>query len=328
METLLTVRDYDLDATLDSGQVFRWRKEDDAWVGVIGRHRVRLSQTGDGICAQTAEQVTDWQWLREFLQSETDLAAVLKTFPDDEPMRVAVAACHGLRLLRQDPWECLASFILSSTKQIVQIRQIVALLCEKFGEPLIRPEAPLPTNPHLTLTLSPPIGRERRGNSKRTRTVLSKPASKSQVYGFNAARGDLFYSFPSPKSIAGLTESDLRACKMGFRAPHLLAAARQIADGKMELESVRKLDYSEARAELMKLRGVGGKIADCVLLFAYGHDSAFPVDVWIERALRQLYFPRRRVTEKKLRHFAAMHFGPHAGYAQQYLFHYIRTKLR
>jgi N-glycosylase/DNA lyase len=115
---------------------------------------------------------------------------------------------------------------------------------------------------------------------------------------------------------------------MGFRAPSLLAAARQIADGSFDLEKIRALDYPAARAELMKLRGVGGKIADCVLLFGYGFDSAFPVDVWIERALQELYFPRRRASEKRLRHFAATHFGPHAGYAQQYLFHYMRTKFK
>jgi N-glycosylase/DNA lyase len=115
---------------------------------------------------------------------------------------------------------------------------------------------------------------------------------------------------------------------MGFRAPHLLAAARQIADGKFDLQKPRGLPLSEARAELMKLRGVGRKIADCVLLFAYGFDAAFPVDVWVERALRKLYFPCRRVTANGLRHFAATHFGPHAGYAQQYLFHYMRTKMK
>ncbi len=113
---------------------------------------------------------------------------------------------------------------------------------------------------------------------------------------------------------------------MGFRAPGLLNAARQIADGQLDLEKLRALDYAGARAELMKLHGVGGKIADCVLLFAYGFDSAFPVDVWIERALQELYFPRRRASEQRLRKFAATHFGPHAGYAQQYLFHYMRTK--
>jgi N-glycosylase/DNA lyase len=114
---------------------------------------------------------------------------------------------------------------------------------------------------------------------------------------------------------------------MGFRAPSLLAAARQIAEGKFDLERIRRSPYAQARAELMKLRGVGGKITDCVLLFAYGFDSAFPVDVWVGRALQQLYFPRRRASGKRLQRFAATHFGPHAGYAQQYLFHYIRTKL-
>jgi len=282
-EILLPVRNYDLAATLDSGQAFRWRQIDNVWHGVIGKYFVRLTQTETGIHAETAAPVENWDWLRQFLQSEIDLDVVLKTFPDDEPMRAAVAACRGLRLLRQDPWECLASFILSSTKQIVQIRQIVALLCQRFGE---------------RLTPQPPI------------------------------QNQFYYSFPTPEKIASVSESQLRDCKMGFRAPSLQAAARRIADGSFDLEKIRKLDYAAARAELMTFRGVGGKIADCVLLFGYGFDSAFPVDVWIERALQQLYFPRRRAGEKRLRHFAATHFGPHAGYAQQYLFHYMRTKLK
>jgi N-glycosylase/DNA lyase len=291
-ETLLRVRNYDLATTLDSGQVFRWQFCNDSWTGVIGRHRVRLTQTRDGIRAETVEPVADWQWLRDYLQTDADLDAVLKTFPDDAPMRDAVAACRGLRVLRQDPWECLASFILSSTKQIVQIRQIVARLCERFGEPINR-------------------------------------CSVEPVARLDSAIGrTLQFAFPSPEKIARVTEAELRACKMGFRAPHLLAAARQIADGKFDLERLRQLTLAEARGELTALRGVGGKIADCVLLFAYGFDGAFPVDVWVERALRELYYPRRRVAEKRLRHFAATHFGPHAGYAQQYLFHYMRTKMK
>ncbi len=276
-EILLPVRYYDLAATLDSGQVFRWQRDGEVWSGVLGQHFLALTQTEKGIHVCAAASVADWNFLREFLQTDVVLADILKTFPDDEPMRAAIASCRGLRLLRQDPWECLASFILSSTKQIVQIRQIVALLCGKFGEPTL---------------------------------------------GAGAT------CFPTPEKIARLTEADLRACKMGFRAPSLLNAARQIAEGKMDLEKIRALDYAAARAELMTLRGVGGKIADCVLLFAYGFDSAFPVDVWIERALQRLYFPRRRASEKRLRRFAATHFGPHAGYAQQYLFHYMRTKLK
>jgi N-glycosylase/DNA lyase len=204
---------------------------------------------------------------------------VLATFPDDEPMRAAVNACRGLRLLRQDSWECLASFILSSTKQIVQIRQIIALLCERFGEPV--PAAPG----------HPPV-----------------------------------HAFPSPARLAGATEAELRACKMGFRAPYLLATARRVAAGELDLDRLRRLSPEMARAELLHLPGVGRKIADCVLLFAYGFPAAFPVDVWVMKALRRLYFPKRRPAAKRLRHFSETHFGVNAGYAQQYLFHYMRTK--
>jgi N-glycosylase/DNA lyase len=198
-------------------------------------------------------------------------------------MRAAVAACRGLRLLRQDPWECLASFILSSTKQIVQIRQIVACLCERFGEQVIVPKNHEPV-----------------------------------------------YSFPSVGRIAAAAEAELRACKMGFRAPNLRAAAHMIAAGAVDLDRVRVLPVGEAREALMRLPGVGRKIADCVLLFGYGFQDAFPVDVWVMKALRRLYFPRRSVPLKRLLEFTASHFGPHAGYAQQYLFHYARihAKLR
>jgi len=307
---IFRVRDYDLAATLNSGQVFRWQQIENSWTGVVGKNFARLTQTDGGILAETSTGIDDLDWLRDFLQTGTDLDAVLKTFPDDEPMRAAVASCRGLRLLRQDPWECLASFILSSTKQIVQIRQIVSLLCERFGEPV--GDFGLRWQSAAATALSPAM------KSSESGVALRLPPQSKIVR----------HSFPSPEKIASLTEAELRACKMGFRAPNLLAAARQIADGKFDLEKIRRLDYAEARAELMKLRGVGGKIADCVLLFAYGFDSAFPVDVWIERALQQLYFPRRRASEQRLRRFAATHFGPHAGYAQQYLFHYMRTKLK
>ena len=273
------VRDYDLAATLCSGQAFRWRPDGESWVGVCGRHWLRLRADEFSISAEAAEPVADWTWLREYLQTEQDLSEVLLTFPEDEPMRAAVSACRGLRLLRQEPWECLASFILSSTKQIVQIQQIIELLCERFGEPLpaIVPHAPA-------------------------------------------------YGFPSASRLARATEADLRACKMGFRAPYLLETARRVADGELELERLRHFPVETAREQLMRLPGVGRKIADCVLLFAYGFQSAFPVDVWVLKALRQLYFRRRRATMPRLQRFASHHFGPNAGYAQQYLFHYMRTK--
>jgi len=270
-EKLLPVRNYDLAATLTSGQAFRWRLVDGAWQGVIGRQFVRLKQVQDGILVNAPLPSS----AEEYLQTNVDLAAVIATFPEDVPMQAAVKACWGLRLLRQDPWECLASFILSSTKQIVQIQQIVRAVCECYGETI--PGSPMNT-------------------------------------------------FPSAEKLAALTEENLRACKMGFRAPYLLETARIVANRKLDLESLRRMKTIEARAALTELPGVGEKIANCVLLFAYGFQDAFPVDVWVQKALKQLYFPKRKPSKERLIKFIQTHFGPNAGYAQQYLFHYMRTR--
>jgi N-glycosylase/DNA lyase len=272
-----TVRDYDLAGTITSGQAFRWGRVNGVWESVISNRWVQLTQTPEGIAAETARVAPDWHWLAHYLQVDVHLDAVVRTFPDDEPMRMAVNACRGLRLLRQDPWECLASFILSSTKQIVQIQQIVGLLCERFGDRVAVPDGHAPV-----------------------------------------------FSFPDATRLAACAEPELRDCKMGFRAPNLLRTAKLIASGEVNLESLRARNVEEAREELVKLPGVGNKIANCVLLFAYGFQQAFPVDVWVMKALKQLYFPKRHVSEKRLRRFTATHFGPNAGYAQQYLFHYMR----
>lgn len=280
-ETLLHLHDYDLAATLNSGQAFRWQRRARAWEGVIARRWVRLQQLGNTLHARTADTAGDWSWLETYLQLQVDLGAILSTFPADEPLRQAVRACRGLRLLRQDPWECLASFILSSTKQIVQIQQIINLLCTRYGEPVVTP----PDHP---------------------------PA----------------FSFPTATTLARRRESELRACKMGFRAPSLIQAAARVAGGELDLASLVQLPLEAARAELLRCRGVGEKIANCVLLFAYDFPQAFPVDVWVRKALRQLYFPRRRPTEKRLRRLIDTHFGPYAGWAQQYLFHYMRVRSR
>jgi len=281
VRTLIPVRDYDLDATLTSGQAFRWRQRDTGWEGVVGGRWVYLEKSAAGINA--AANATDgdhgWDWLVHYLQANVILDDILHTFPDDGPLGESVAACRGLRLLRQDPWECLASFICSSTKQIVQIQQIIELLCQRHGQPIVTPAANSPE-----------------------------------------------FSFPSPARIASLSEADLRSCKMGFRAPYLREAAQAVDTGRLDLEHLRTLPCPVARAALMELPGVGEKIANCVLLFAYGFPEAFPVDVWITRALRKLYFPKRRPTLNRLRRFVETYFGPNAGYAQQYLFHFMRTR--
>jgi N-glycosylase/DNA lyase len=268
------IHDYRLDLTLQCGQAFRWQRHGPRWWGVADGKPVELVQNGTLLQARVPEPVPDWAWLENYLQLHAPLPAIWATFPDDPHLHRARAQWHGLRLLRQPAWECLASFLLSSCKRIEQIQQVIERLCRRWGDPLPALEG-LPT----------------------------------------------LYSFPPPARIAAATEAELRACGAGFRAPYLLAAARAVDQGRCPLDELPRRTYPEARAALMKLPGVGPKIADCVCLFGLGFLEAFPVDTWIARVMRERYFRGRRVSEETLAEFGRSHFGPYAGYAQQYLFH-------
>jgi N-glycosylase/DNA lyase len=325
MPNQINVTDFDLAATLECGQAFRWsRAADDqfgesgrglpprsgpetaaenrshsGWfVGVVGPEVWRLRQT---------DSVVEWHCcsdddtrrpravlqLQHYLSLDRSLRDIVATFPDDPPLRAAVRRHWGLRILRQDPWETLASFIASSTKQIVQIRQIVGHLARQFGEPVgRRPTRCIADSRNVTVA-SP-----------------SRPATPPPD----------FYAFPTPTAVARASLSQLAECKLGFRARYLLAAARAVDSGALDFAALPRMELARAQEELCRLPGVGEKIANCVLLFGCGFHDAFPIDVWMERALRRLYFPDRYVTARQLRAFAAGHFGPHAGWAQQYLF--------
>jgi N-glycosylase/DNA lyase len=274
MANKINVSDFSLADTLECGQVFRWKRDaDGVFTSVIGKKIARVRQSNGHLeCDFDGNE----DFLRKYFALDHSLPAILATFPRDELTQKAVKTHRGLRVIRQEPWECLASFIASSMKQIAHIRQIVEKLSENFGEPL----------------------------------------DDSQK----------FFAFPSVEAIARASETELRACKLGFRARNLRDAARKIADGAVNLEKIRALDYENALAELQKLPGVGEKIANCALLFAYERHEAVPRDVWISRILREFYFARRRkISPKELRAFAKNYFGPYGGWAQQYLFHYVRN---
>lgn len=204
--------------------------------------------------------------------------------PNDHPLREAMAFCPGLRILRQPVWECLATFITSSLKQVPHIRKISFALRQKFGPEL------------------PPV----------------------------CSGGPVLYGYPSPQTLAEAGEAALRGCGLGYRAAFLHRTAVAVLEGRVNLALLENLPTAEARARLMQFHGVGEKIANCVLLFSCAKHDAFPIDVWIERVLRQLYFPRsRNLGPRMIREFASTHFGPCAGYAQQFLFNHARlTKLK
>jgi len=195
-------------------------------------------------------------------------------------MNAARDFCRGLRIIRQPKWECLATFICSSMKQVAHIRQISLVLRKRLGE------------------------QRKIGNQ-------------------------LVYSFPPAHRLAQASEKELLECQLGYRGKNLRATARLVSSGQADIEMWSALSDAELRKQLCALPGVGPKIANCVMLFAYERLRAFPIDVWIERVLRRHYFSRRkRMTPQRLRQFTENYFGEHGGYAQQYLFHHARVASR
>jgi N-glycosylase/DNA lyase len=269
-------KDFDLATTLDSGQAFYWEKAGEGFVGTIGDEPVYVEQRGETLLYAGGSA----DLIRHYFALDHPLGEICESFPDDAVMNAARAYCRGLRILRQPRWECLASFITSSMKQVVHIRQISETLRRRFGQ-------------------------ERRIGEH------------------------VVYAYPAPHMMAQASEADLRACALGYRSRNLLATSRKVAAGEADLDGWAALPDAELQIKLLGLPGVGAKVAHCVMLFAYERLQAFPIDVWIARILKERYFPRKRkVTERQMRDFSRKYFGPHGGYAQQYLFHHARTTTR
>jgi N-glycosylase/DNA lyase len=278
--------DFDLKMTLDSGQVFHWEKIGNGFVGTIGDVAAYVEEENNvlkvrfgGTRSRSPRRPLPKR-IAHYFALDHPLPEISASFPKDPIMNAARDFCRGLRIIRQPKWECLATFICSSMKQVAHIRQISLALRNRFGD-------------------------QRKIGSRAVHT------------------------FPSPQRIARASESQLRECKLGYRAKNLRATAQLVGSGECDLESSSMLPDSDLRKNLCQLPGVGVKIANCVMLFAYERLRAFPIDVWIERVLRQHYFPRRKkMTAQQLREFSETYFGEHGGYAQQYLFHHARITSR
>ena len=275
MQLRVPAADLALRDTLECGQAFRWRVVDGRYAGYIGRAAVHVAQDGAELLVKTSDASLTPERIRHYFALDLPLSAILSSIDVDAQIHRAIERHRGLRVLRQDPWECLASFICSSFNNIVRIQGMIERLCEAFGEPV----------------------------------------------EFDGFRG---WTFPAPRAIAAVSERRLRALGLGFRAPYLHATARLVADGGLPLETLQRADYRTTMSALLACDGVGEKVADCVALFGCEKYEAFPVDVWVERAMRY-YFGARRLSLPKTRAFAHRHFGRYAGYAQQYLYHDIRT---
>ena len=256
---ILNEPDLDLDETLDCGQAFRWRKipsdYDCTYEGSFLNEPLTISQKGKGlfILHNVSEEDFLAKWFSYF-DLETDYSELKRQFSEDKTLSEACRFAGGIRLLRQDSWECLISFIISQNNNIPRIKGIIERLCQHCG------------------------GR-----------------------------------FPDCHELAGETPESLAYLRSGFRAKYIADAAEKTASGAADLDSIAKMPLDEARKALREIKGVGPKVAECVLLYGMHRTEAFPVDVWIKRVLTEYYpdgFPE----------FAA----ENAGIAQQYLFHYLR----
>src|SRR5215471_20459393 len=244
--------DFDLEKTLNSGQVFHWERTGNGFFGTIEDLPIYVRQQREFLevlCGGTPQPTRRRRALPEtvarYFALDHPLAEICGSFPKDPIMSAARAFCRGLRIIRQPKWECLATFICSSMKQVAHIRQISQKLRERFGE----------------------------------RCKIDS---------------HVMFTFPSADQVAASSEKELRQCALGYRAKNLLATARQVASGNVDLDALTTLSDVDLRRRLCQLPGVGAKVANCVMLCAYERLRAFPIDVWVGRVLRQRYFPRAR----------------------------------
>lgn len=256
----------DLKQTLESGQCFRWRRQDDgSYVGISGTRVLKTARTSDGVVFTVGNESDVDYWLKYF-DSETDYEAVIKQFSADKTLGEAARENSGIRILRQEPFETLISFIISQNNNIPRIIGIISRLCESFGDKI------------------------------------------SDEYGG-------MWSFPDAKRLAALSAEELAPLRAGFRVRYILDAAVKVADGTIDLDSIYDMSYDDGKAYLKTITGVGDKVADCVLLFAYHKTSAFPSDVWIKRIVAEYYSDGLPEC-----------MGEYKGIAQQYLFEYFRKR--
>lgn len=274
---LENVADFDIEDILECGQCFHFTKLDEKDYELLAHGRyLHVVQKRDIVTLfNTNREEYDLVW-KNYFDMTTDYNAIKeKIISADKRLKTAVYNKPGIRILKQDFFEVLISFIISQNNHIPRIKQIINTISERYGESVITPD------------------------------------------------GQIKYIFPGIDKLIDVSEDELRDCKVGFRAPYICEAVRMVYSGEINEDSLRSMNVVSAREKLMSIKGVGEKVANCVLLFGLAFTDVFPVDVWMKRIMETMYFEedtKKNIIESK----AYEIFGEYAGYAQQYLFHYGR----
>ncbi len=261
-----------IDYTINSGQVFLWEKIDKNWYGINGKEIFCIRQNPFKLSSSTKKS-------SDLFRQTDNVEKILKNISKDEIVRASTKKFQGLRLIRQNPFQCYISFICSSNTNIKNIKQMLQKLCKKFG----------------------------------------RQVKFEEKY---------FFTFPDPQTLANASLRDLLSCGLGFRAKSVKKASKDVIVKKVDFDHLKKIDYITAKETLKNVRGIGNKIADCILLFSLEKLEAFPIDRWTWRILKKYYSEKfelqnKTLTEKKYEEIhekIVEYFGPYAGYAQQFLF--------
>ena len=261
-----------LEQTINSGQVFLWGKKGGKWFGINGKDIQIINENTHEIFSFSKDSM-------DIFRNDDNLTEILENISHDKIVKKAVQRFPGLRLFRQDPFQCYISFIVSSNSNIQKIKLVLEKLCKKFGK-------------------------------------------KVEFEGMS------FSLFPEPKIISKASISELLSCGLGYRSKFVLNAAKIVASGEIDLEKLKKSNYYDTKNTLLKIPGIGNKVADCIMLFSLEKLDAFPLDRWMIKILKKYYSNQfdlsfKTITEKKyesLHDEIVNYFGPYAGYSQQFLF--------
>ncbi len=260
-----TITNFSLPQICQSGQCFRMNEKEENTYAIVAEDRyLEIWQKGNECHFDCEEEEFENFW-KDYFDLENDYGFYMDQInPNDTYLLAAAESGSGIRILRQDLWEMIVSFLISQQNNITRIRRCIQNICESYGKKCIN------------------------------------------------KRGDVYYAFPAPDALARLEEDDLKGCNLGYRSKYVVRTAKCISSGEVDLEAISQMSYRKAKEELLKLFGVGEKVADCICLFALHQLQAFPVDTHIQQALQAHYkrgFPNRR-------------YKGFQGVMQQYIFYY------